>query len=115
MDFKQHIRAIPDFPKPGILFYDISTLLAHPQAWRAMIEIAPGLWHWTAWRQSIGSDVSSYYLARERVVIDPMIPPEGVDWFEEHGAPEHAVLSNRHHDRDSWRLREAFVANRSRL
>jgi len=38
MDFKQHIRAIPDFPKPGILFYDISTLLAHPQAWRAMVE-----------------------------------------------------------------------------
>ena len=38
MDLKQHIRAIPDFPKPGILFYDISTLLAHPQAWRATIE-----------------------------------------------------------------------------
>src|SRR5919202_5483259 len=38
MDLKQHIRSIPDFPKPGILFYDISTLLAHPQAWRAMIE-----------------------------------------------------------------------------
>jgi adenine phosphoribosyltransferase len=38
MDFKQHIRAIPDFPKPGILFYDISTLLAHPQAWRATVE-----------------------------------------------------------------------------
>ena len=38
MDFKAHIRAIPDFPKPGILFYDISTLLAHPQAWRAMVE-----------------------------------------------------------------------------
>ena len=38
MDFKEHIRAIPDFPKPGILFYDISTLLAHPQAWRATIE-----------------------------------------------------------------------------
>ena len=30
MDLKQHIRSIPDFPKPGILFYDISTLLAHP-------------------------------------------------------------------------------------
>ncbi len=38
MDFKEHIRAIPDFPKPGILFYDISTLLAHPLAWRAMVE-----------------------------------------------------------------------------
>ena len=34
MDIKDHIRAIPDFPKPGILFYDISTLLADPAAWR---------------------------------------------------------------------------------
>ncbi len=34
MDIKQHIRGIPDFPKPGILFYDISTLLAHPDAWQ---------------------------------------------------------------------------------
>jgi adenine phosphoribosyltransferase len=37
MDLKQHIRGIPDFPKPGILFYDISTLLAHPQAWHATV------------------------------------------------------------------------------
>ena len=34
MDLKQHIRQVPDFPKPGILFYDISTLLAHPDAWQ---------------------------------------------------------------------------------
>ncbi len=34
MDLKDHIRTIPDFPKPGILFYDISTLLAHPDAWQ---------------------------------------------------------------------------------
>lgn len=38
MDFKQHIRGVPDFPKPGILFYDISPLLAHPAAWRAAVE-----------------------------------------------------------------------------
>jgi adenine phosphoribosyltransferase len=38
MDFKQHIRAVPDFPKPGILFYDISTLLAHRLAWREMVD-----------------------------------------------------------------------------
>jgi hypothetical protein len=73
-----------------------------------MVEIAPGLWHWTARRESIGSDVSSYYLAREHVQIDPMIPPEGIEWFEQHGPPEHAILTNRHHDRDSWRLHEAF-------
>ena len=34
MDIKDHIRGIPDFPKKGILFYDISTLLAHPDAWQ---------------------------------------------------------------------------------
>lgn len=33
LDLKQHIRQIPDFPKPGILFYDLSTLLAHAGAW----------------------------------------------------------------------------------
>ena len=41
MDLKDHIRGIPDFPKPGILFYDISTLLRHPDAWQvAMGRIA---------------------------------------------------------------------------
>ena len=34
MNLKDHVRAVSDFPKPGILFYDISTLLAHPGAWR---------------------------------------------------------------------------------
>ncbi len=34
MDIKDHIRSIPDFPKPGILFYDISTLLANADAWQ---------------------------------------------------------------------------------
>ncbi len=34
MDLKDYIRGIPDFPKPGILFYDISTLLRHEDAWQ---------------------------------------------------------------------------------
>lgn len=38
MDLKNHIRTVPDFPTPGILFYDISTLLAHPEAWRTTVE-----------------------------------------------------------------------------
>ncbi len=37
MNLKDHIRGIPDFPKPGILFYDISTLLAHAEAWRETV------------------------------------------------------------------------------
>ena len=34
MNLKDHIRGVPDFPKPGILFYDISTLLRHEDAWQ---------------------------------------------------------------------------------
>ncbi|MEO7665332.1 MAG: adenine phosphoribosyltransferase [Candidatus Limnocylindrales bacterium] len=32
------IREIPDFPKPGILFYDITTLLKDPAAYRESIQ-----------------------------------------------------------------------------
>ena len=38
MNIKDHIRSIPDFPKPGILFYDISTLLQHAEAWKATVD-----------------------------------------------------------------------------
>lgn len=38
MDIKNHIRTIPDFPKPGILYYDISTLLQHKDAWKATVD-----------------------------------------------------------------------------
>ncbi len=38
MDLKAHIRGIPDFPKPGILFYDISTLLRDAGAWQEAME-----------------------------------------------------------------------------
>lgn len=38
MDLKQWIRDVPDFPKPGILFRDISPLLAHHGAWRSTMD-----------------------------------------------------------------------------
>lgn len=38
MDLREHIRGVPDFPKPGILFYDISTLLVNAEAWRHTVE-----------------------------------------------------------------------------
>ncbi|MGE4352250.1 MAG: adenine phosphoribosyltransferase [Bdellovibrionales bacterium] len=37
MNLKDHIRGVPDFPKPGILFYDIGTLLADGPAWQETI------------------------------------------------------------------------------
>jgi len=37
MNLKEHITETPDFPKPGILFYDISTILSNARAWKYTI------------------------------------------------------------------------------
>jgi adenine phosphoribosyltransferase len=37
-ELKQLIREVPDFPKPGINFYDITTLLKHPQGLRRTVD-----------------------------------------------------------------------------
>ena len=37
-DLKNLIREIPDYPKPGILFYDITTLLKNKEGFRALID-----------------------------------------------------------------------------
>ena len=38
MDFTQVIRTIPDYPKPGIMFRDITTLLGNPRAFRRAVD-----------------------------------------------------------------------------
>ena len=38
MDYKSLIREVPDFPKPGILFYDITTLLKDARALRQIVD-----------------------------------------------------------------------------
>jgi len=38
-DLRAKIREIPDFPKPGILFYDITTLLKDASAYREAIDL----------------------------------------------------------------------------
>lgn len=39
MDLKSSIRTIPDFPKPGIMFRDITTLLKDPKAFNHTIDL----------------------------------------------------------------------------
>jgi hypothetical protein len=63
-----------------------------------MDEIQPGLLHWTAYRDTIGADVHSYFHEPSGTLIDPMVPPEGIDHI---ASPQRAVLTNRHHYRDS--------------
>jgi len=47
MDLKKHIRSIPDYPKKGILFRDITTLIKNPEAFKftndKIVEIAKKL------------------------------------------------------------------------
>lgn len=38
-DLKPLIRTVPDFPKPGILFRDVTTLIGHPQGFAAAVEL----------------------------------------------------------------------------
>ena len=59
-----------------------------------MHEIAAGLWHWTARHEHIHMDVSSYYLLDERVLIDAVVPAEGLECFDAHGVPEQGRSSN---------------------
>ena len=65
-----------------------------------MREILPGVVHWTGRHPRIGIEVGSYWLVPERVVLNPLMPPEGLRAF---GAepPEAVLLTNRHHLRDS--------------
>jgi len=38
VDLRDYVRAIPDFPKPGILFRDITPMLSHPLAFKTTID-----------------------------------------------------------------------------
>ena len=74
-----------------------------------MREIAPGLFHWTAFHEGIRSEVSSYYLRDEGVLIDPLLPDQdALKWLTDNGPPYAVVLTNRHHYRDSGRLIDLF-------
>ena len=37
-DLKKYIRSVPDFPKPGICFYDITTLLQNPEGFKLALD-----------------------------------------------------------------------------
>jgi hypothetical protein len=72
-------------------------------------EILPGLWHWTTPHPKIGIEVSTYFVQAPRVLLDPLLPPEGgLGWLREHGPPEHVILTNRHHWRHCSELVAAF-------
>jgi hypothetical protein len=76
----------------------------------AVEEVAPGIWHWRAAHPRIKIVVNSYYLYEEHVLIDPIAPDDGLDWFDDHGPPTDIVLTNRHHYRSSGQFVGRFGA-----
>jgi hypothetical protein len=70
-----------------------------------MEELVPGVFHWTAFHEGIGMEVSSYFVESSGTLIDPMLPEGGVAWFRNRRPPERIVLTIRHH----YRQCDAFV------
>ena len=72
-----------------------------------MEEVLPGVHHWTAEHPRLKIEVGCHFVAGSATAIDPLLPDEGMDWFERH-RPARVVLSNRHHLRHSELLADAF-------
>ena len=72
MDLTAHIRAIPDFPKPGILFRDITPLLAEPAAFATAIDLLAEPW------QAGGIDAVAAVEARGFLFAGPLAVKLGV-------------------------------------
>jgi hypothetical protein len=92
-------EAWPQFIRPIAL-----ELLAH----RPIREILPGVHHWTAIHPRIRVPVDSYFIEAAWTLLDPVVPREGLEWFEHREAPTQIVLTNRHHLRHSERFAELF-------
>jgi hypothetical protein len=64
-------------------------------------EIVPGVLHWKAVHPKLKIEVSSYYLPDSGTLIDPLLPPDGLDSLRGGTEPQRIVLTNRHHVRNS--------------
>lgn len=62
-DLKSLIREVPDFPKPGINFYDITTLLKDPAGWRATIDALKSHYNGTQVDVVVGVEARGFFFA----------------------------------------------------
>ncbi len=63
LDLKTLIREVPDFPKPGINYFDITTLLKHPQGLAATIDGLTELFEGQEVDQVIGIESRGFIFA----------------------------------------------------
>src|ERR687896_1497912 len=62
-ELKQMIREVPDFPKPGINFYDITTLLKHPEGLRKTVDALAAEYEGTKIDAVIGIEARGFIFA----------------------------------------------------
>lgn len=86
----------------------VRPLLLELASHRPIREVLSGVHHWTSIHPRIRLPVDSYYLERAGIVLDPTVPREGLEWFEQREAPRQIVLTNRHHLREGERYARAF-------
>lgn len=72
-----------------------------------MEEIVEGVFHWKARHPNIEVEVGCHFVAPSGTAIDPLLPAEGIEWFEDRGL-RRIVLSNRHHLRHAPQLAERY-------
>lgn len=72
-----------------------------------MEEVLDGVFHWKAVHPRIKIEVGCHFVAGSGTAIDPLLPAEGVEWFEDRGV-QRIVLSNRHHLRHAPEIAERF-------
>jgi hypothetical protein len=72
-----------------------------------MEEIIEGVFHWKAVHPNTGSEAGCHFVSDSRTAIDPLLPDEGIEWFEQRGV-ERIVLSTRHHLRHAPEIAERF-------
>lgn len=70
-------------------------------------EVLPGVLHWTARHPSARLESGSHFLVAEGILIDPIAPPEGLEWFDGREIGE-ILLTNRHHTRSAFELQDRF-------
>jgi glyoxylase-like metal-dependent hydrolase (beta-lactamase superfamily II) len=72
-----------------------------------MEEIIDGVFHWKALHPRIDVEVGCHFVAGSGTAIDPLLPEEGIEWFDGRGV-QRVVLSTRHHLRQAPQLAERF-------
>lgn len=72
-----------------------------------MQEVLPGVHHWSVEHPDTGGQAHGHFHEPSGTVFDPLIPEEGLEWFDGRGVSR-VVLSCRHHTREADEIARHF-------